>query len=154
MERPEELLQLIESATDYLRACQDKLSVEFKLWEWPRYDWDQATRQLVFSKDGRPRVISEVQFVGSVSTRSGTWLWSWANDSVDGPLTVSASAVRKYGEAHGLAHLTDSTWHAHEPDGWEMTAVTALLTSAKGAYRTPKEGGFTHMVLTVVRWAT
>jgi hypothetical protein len=154
LKRTAKLLQLIASGTDYLRAKQDNLSTEFRLWEWPRYDWDQETRQLVFSEKGRPRVISDIQFVGSVSTRSDSWLWSWANDSVDGRLTSAASTVRKYGEENDLEHLTTGSWHAHEPDGWEMTSVTALLTSAVGAYRSPKEGGFTFMVLTDVRWAS
>jgi len=153
LERSKDFLKLVASATDYLRKCQDELSSEFNLWKLPRYDWSQDTRQLVFSEAGQPRVIADVQFVGSISTRSDTWLWSWANDSVDGPLTVAASEVRRYGEEHGLEPLTARTWHAHEADGWEMTSVTALLNSAKGAYRTPKEAGFTYMVLTDVRWA-
>ena len=153
MERPEEFLRLVASATQYLGERQDDLSEKFNLWKWTRYDWNQATGQLVFSESGQPRVISDVQFVGSISTRSDTWLWSWANESVDSALTTAATSVRKYGETHGLEHLTTSTWHAHEPDGWEMASITALLTGAKGAYRSPKDGGFTFMVLTDVQWA-
>jgi hypothetical protein len=154
MERSSELLKLIASATEYLRERQDDLSSKFRLTQWPRYDWDQGTGQLIFSDDGKARVIADIQFVGSISTRSDTWLWSWANDSNDGALTVSAATARKYGESHEMEHLTTATWHAHEEDGWEMTSVTAFLTSAMGAYRTPKEQGFTYMVLTGVRWAT
>jgi hypothetical protein len=36
---------------------------------------------------------------------------------------------------------------------WQMTAVSAFLLKAKGAYRSPDERGFTFMILTDVRWA-
>ena len=35
-----------------------------------------------------------------------------------------------------------------------MTAVTAYLTHALGAYRSPHDEGVLFMVLTAVRWAT
>jgi hypothetical protein len=111
------------------------------------------TRQLVFSENAVPKVIADIQFVGSISTRSDTWLWAWANDSVDPQLSSSMGAVRDYGEKHGFNHLTSKKWHAHEVDGWEMTSIAALLLKARGAYRTPGDTGFTFMVMTDIRWA-
>lgn len=35
----------------------------------------------------------------------------------------------------------------------EMTSITAYVLRAKGAYRTPRENGFTYLVFTGVRWA-
>jgi hypothetical protein len=154
MRRSPQLDQLIASSTEYLLACQDRISSEFSLGKWPRYDLYQERRELVFSEDGHPRVIAEIQLVGSISTRSNTWLWSWANDSIDGSLTVAASTVRLYGEEHGFSHLTTSKWDADETDGWGMTAITAFLTSAKGVYRSPWEGGLTFAVMTRIGWAT
>jgi hypothetical protein len=99
-------------------------------------------------------VTADIQFVGSISTVSDTWLWSWANDSVDPELAASMVTVRDYGNEHGFSQLTVKKWHAHEVDGWEMTAIAALLLKARGAYRSPAEDGFTFMVMTDVRWAT
>jgi hypothetical protein len=154
VKRTNEFLRLIDEASQYLNTCQDHLSADFELQRWPRYDWDQETGLLVFSEESRPRVVAEIQFVGSISTVSDTWLWSWANDTIDGSLTVAASSVRRYGEQHGISQLSTSMWHAHHPDGWEMTSISALLTNAKGAYRTPDENGFTFLLLTSVKWAT
>jgi hypothetical protein len=113
MERTATFEALIEEAQAYLRDCQAALATEYRLWEWPRYDWHQETRQLIFSENGVAKVIADIQFVGSISTRSDTWLWAWANDTVDPQLSSSMRAVRDYGEKHGFGHLTDKTWHAH-----------------------------------------
>jgi hypothetical protein len=154
MERTALFEELIEKAQAYLRGCQAELDIEYRLGHWPRYDWYQETQQLVFSENRVAKVVADIQFVGSVSTESDTWLWAWANDSVDPQLSTSMSVVRNFGEEHGFEHLISKKWHAHEVDGWEMTSIAAFLLKARGAYRTPKGTGFTFMIMTDVRWAT
>jgi len=100
------------------------------------------------------KVVADIQFVGSISTESDTWLWAWANDSVDPKLSAALSVVREFGEKSGFEHLTSKKWHAHGVDGWEMVSIAAFLLNARGAYRTPKGNGFTFMVMTNVRWAS
>ena len=100
-----------------------------------------------------PRVVADVQFVGSVSTESDTWLWSWANPYLAEPLTRDVRDVRLLGETLGIAQLTTPKWPADPTDGWEMTSITAYVLRAKGVYRTPAENGYTYMVMTSVRWA-
>jgi hypothetical protein len=154
MERTAPFEALIEESQMYLRGCQAALDTEYRLWEWPRFDWNQETRQLVFSENGAHKVIADIQFVGSISTQSDTWLWAWANDSVDPSLSSSMRVVRDYGEKHGFDQLTSKKWHGHEVDGWEMTSIAVFLLNARGAYRTPGDTGFTFMVMTDIHWAT
>jgi hypothetical protein len=56
---------LVVTATSYLRDCQESLKRSHFLDRWPRYDWSQETRQLIFSDGGRPKVVADIQFVGS-----------------------------------------------------------------------------------------
>ena len=153
MQRTATFEALIEEAQAYLRNCQAALGTDYRLWDWPRFDWDQETRQLIFSENGVLKVIADIQFVGSISTKSDTWLWAWANDTVDPQLSSAMRLVRDYGEKHGFEQLTTKKWHAHEVDGWEMTSIAAFLLKARGAYRSPKDDGFTFMVMTDMRWA-
>lgn len=154
MEITPEFVELVTAAHAYATARQEELRREFALGSWARWDWDQDTGRLLFSDDGgTPRVVCDVQFVGSVSEESGTWLWSWANPYLDAPLTRDVREVRLLGEARGIAQLTTPKWPAGEVDGWEMTSITAYVLQAKGVYRTPKPSGFTFMVMTSVRWA-
>lgn len=144
---------LSKDAYEYLHAQQAAVAEEFQLGSYERYDWDQETKQLVWSDAGVPKVIADIQFVGSISHASHTWLWSWANSSVSEELSRGMQAVRDHGEAHGREKLIDAKWPAEEVDGWEMTAIAAYLLKAKGAYRSPGDTGFTFMVFTDVRFA-
>lgn len=146
-------VDLVTRAHEYLTARQDALRSAYRLGEWQRWDWNQDTRQLVFSSDGRPGVVADIQFVGSVSTTSGTWLWAWANATVDAALCERLADVRTFGEQHRIEQLMTAKWDANETDGWEMTSISAYLLDAVGAYRTPDEHGFTYMVMTSIRWA-
>jgi hypothetical protein len=145
--------KLLDSSIPYLQARQRELETHFRLGTYPRYDWDQESAELVFSDRGTPKVIANIQFVGSVSTRSRSWLWSWANPSLLEPAKSKIRMVREYGDRHSLLKLACAYWSADEEDGWEMTAVSAYLLKAKGVYRSPDERGFTFLIMTDVRWA-
>ena len=144
---------LVADAMTYLQEQQNALYTDFSLGRWQRYHWDQETGQLVFSADGHIRVIADIQFVGSVSTASNTWLWSWANPAFLPAVKQEVRRVRTYGAEHRYLKLVSACWPAEERDGWEMAAVAAFLLKAKGAYRSPHEHGFTFMVMTNVAWA-
>jgi hypothetical protein len=55
------------------------------------------------------------------------------------------------GESHGLERVTTAKWPGDEHDGLEMTAATAVILRAEGAYRTPGDNGALFMVLRNVR---
>lgn len=149
----EEFEELLSDAGAYLNERQEQLQEQFRLGEHERYDWDQETGQLVFSNKGERKVVADIVFVGSIATRSNTWLWSWANGSHLEPVKARMREVRRYGEEHSLLKLAAAHWSATEEDGWEMTAVAAYLLNAVGAYRSPSDRGFTFMILTRVDWA-
>jgi hypothetical protein len=148
-----EYVEFLTGSHEYLTERQARLESEFRLGSWARWDWDQATGEIVFSDSGRAAVVADVQFVGSVSSRSGTWLWAWANTSVDPLLRTAVEQVRIYGREHGVKKLVEEKWEADEVDGWEMTSISARLLESEGAYRAPKENGATFLLLDNVRWA-
>ena len=151
MEVTDQFIDLVTRAHEYLTARQDELREHYGLSTWPRWDWDQDSGELVFSDNGVPRVVAKIQFVGTISTETGTWLWSWANRSVERHLVKDVREVRKFGEAHGIPQLTTDKWDADETDGWEMTSIAAYVLQAKGAYRTPRENGFTYLLINEIR---
>lgn len=149
----DEFNALSEKAYAYLRAKQAAAQDQFKIGSYERFDWDQETMQLVWSDAGVAKVIADIQFVGSISTKSNTWLWAWANPTVLSQLSHDVTNVREYGHAHGIEKLTKDKWAADEIDGWEMTAITTYILKAQGAYRSPDGDGFTFMVFTEIRFA-
>ena len=145
--------QLLSDAAAYLRARQEQLGSRYNLAGYARYHWRPETGQLIFSDDGRARVVADVQFVGSVSTRNNTWLWSWANQSILESVRQRVREVRAYGDAHGYLKLAAACWSARQADGWEMSAITAYLIGAAGAHRSSDDRGSSFVVLTDVHWA-
>lgn len=118
MELTDQFVNLVTRAHDYLTARQEALRREFRFDTWPRWDWDQDTGQLVFSEAGVAKVVADIQFVGSVSTETSTWLWAWANQHLVPAMARDVREVRQFGEAHGIAQLTTPKWPGDEIDGW------------------------------------
>lgn len=144
---------LVEASMRYAQERQDELERDFDLSRHERWNLDQDSGTLVFSNGGVPALVAEFQFVGTLSTKSGTWLWAWGNGSIEPRLRGRLEAVRAYGENRGFERLTERKWAAEEVDAWEMAAVTAYLLKARGLYRPPYESGYSFLVITDIRRA-
>lgn len=153
--------EILERWTQTVAECHQELCVkqellnsQFALSKHKRWDYDQETGLLTFSNDGIPAVIANIEMIGSVSTVSDTWLWSWANFHLLPNVRTHIVAVRGFGEKMGFPRLTVPKWHAEEALGWEMSAIAAHVLDAKGAYRVPTGKGFLFMAITDIRFAT
>jgi hypothetical protein len=153
IEDEEAFEQLRRDSIAYLNSMQAALIEEFRIDQHPRWDWHQDSAQLVFSNDGKPVLICDVIFVGSISTTGKTWLWSWANESLVEGVKSRMREVRTYGEEKRFEKLAGAYRTAAPQDGWEMTSIAARLLNAIGAYRTPDENGFVYMIIMRADWA-
>ena len=135
---------------EYLKAQQDILMTEYRMGTYEQWHYDQDTGEFVFSDNGVPKLFADFQVVGSISTISNTWLWSWANPSILEHVKNEIYRVREFGEEHDIRELTEAKWPADEIDGWSMTNVSAKLLGAKGAYRCPDENGPLFVIFTEV----
>ena len=102
-----------------------------------RWDLSQDAGEIVFSFDDGTRAAAPAQIIGTYNGEDHTWLWAWANPSVDDKLKKDALKVRKYGQEHGIERLTKSKWVGTEEDAWAMTALAVKLCGEQGAYRGP-----------------
>ena len=145
-------VDFVTIAHNSLSEKQDAIMSEYKIGEHERFDWDQENGTLVLSNNGIPAVIAKVQFVGSVSTKSDTWLYSWANSTVLDNVKDQMHTVKGYGQSKIYQARFNDKWSADEVDGWEMTSITSYILNAKGAYRATDKPGFTYMVITDILW--
>jgi len=148
-----EFRELVERACEWTNGRQATLKRQFNIGEYERYDWYQERGIIIFSTAGNPQVVANIQFVGSLSNRTQTWLWAWANSTLDEQLTLHSRQVQQTGKERGFDKLTTAKWRADEADGWEMTSVQAMLTTAQGVYRSPKSSGSSFVTLQNVRRA-
>ena len=145
---------------DAFHQLQEKtarLKSEFRLGEWSRYDYDVDAGTLVFSSDGVPKVIAEIQIAGSTSAAAGNWLWAWGNSNWPVERVTDAELVRAFGEEHGIYELMDEYVKDDELNalGWSLAAVMVRVTGSLGAYRPPRdEGGGLWVTYKSMAWAT
>lgn len=144
----------LERAENVVRRRQDVALERFKIGGYDRFDWSQESRVIVFSSARTPKVVADVQFVGSYSDTSKTWLWAWANHSIEPVLVQDSLRVKAYGTERHFQQLTEAKWPATEADGWEMATFQAYVTGADVMYRTPFKGGKTYLTLKNIRWAS
>ncbi len=123
------------AAVHDLMDKQQQARLEFRVDDWPSYNYDAQAGTLVFSEGDVPKVIAEIQIVGT--TGKSDWLWSWANDHWADCCIDEMYKVRDFGIEHGIEQL--SSEYLEDDDlnglGWAMTAVAARLLGAVGAYR-------------------
>lgn len=131
------LKSLLETGLNELAA---KASAHDALWQirqakqWS-VNQEAGTIQFQFA-DGRT-ATALAQFIGSINTKNGTWLWAWDNPSITEPLRQHALAVRAFGEAQHHELLTTRKFPCDEELAWRLTALAAKLNNAQGAYRAP-----------------
>lgn len=149
----EAYLELVEHSVEYLKKRQAALRETYSMGDLDHFSWDQTSGQLVLSLAGERAVVAEIVFVGSISSRSGTWLWSWANPSYLEAVKAPMRELRERGLELDLLPLAGACWQGDETDGWEMTSIAAFVLGAVGAYRSPGDDGFSFMIMTSVGWA-
>ncbi len=147
----QEFQDLLRQANWFMRGQMEENRKAFQLDRYPRFDWDPWRGELVFSSGGVPKVVAGIQLVGTHATKSGAWLWAWANPGYPAPVRQAVLKAREFGTERGVIRLIQPKWAAKESDAWEMTAVADKLNEAKGAYRCPGQDGFTYMIFTDLR---
>ena len=141
----------VASCRGSLSARQPLLDSRFGIGSYQRYDYDQATKQIVFSNQGQPGVIADIEVVGTFSKASGTWMWSWANFSLLPKVRTRMKRVRALGEQRRFPRLNTYLWPADEVDAWDMAAIAAHVLRAQGVYRSPGESTDIYMTLSKIR---
>jgi hypothetical protein len=128
------------------KALNEQCVREFRLGSWPRWEANLEQGRFYFVEDGIPRVAASVVVVGSYSTKSETWLWSWANERIPSTAKDGMEVVRDWGGREGIRDLTEPKFPADEEQGWELASVALRLLNAICIYRYPFSSGFVWVV--------
>ncbi|MDR3352449.1 MAG: hypothetical protein LBO00_05485 [Zoogloeaceae bacterium] len=131
--------ECLEEYLPLLQGKQARLAAKIKGCDW---EYDQETGLLTFSKNGKSLLVAEFESVGSFSSVSRTWLWSWANFTTFPNVRTRITAVRDFGEARDFLPLIIPKWPAELVDAWEVSAFAVHLLHAEGIYRAPIHQGF------------
>jgi hypothetical protein len=142
----------------FKNECVEQLSVRqkefmnfYNINSYEHWYYDHGIGAFHFkSDDGRNLYLKYVD-VGSFSTEKNTWMWSWKNKSTPKHVSKGLEKVRSLGEKNNFNALSDGLLeNGDEYTGWELTAITAKILNAIGAYRVPQEHLFVYFVFTKV----
>ena len=143
--------EALEAASEALQARQQALEQDWGISRFERWDHDQGQGTLTFSNAGTPCLVADIEFIGTLSRITGTWLWAWGNFHHQAPVVGRIGAVRGWGEERGFTPLTVPLWPAELVDAWEVAGVAAQVLGAQGVYRAPTQNGFLFMALMALR---
>jgi len=146
-----EFEKFAKSASESFLESSKKIDDAYKLDQYSRWDFDQKTRQIVFSEKGVKKVIADVQIAGSWAANI-TWLWAWDNKTIDDALKIDAAKVREFGKQKKYWELTTSQFMSELDHAWTLTAVAGYLTKAKTAYRGENGTGYVFFLITDLKW--
>ncbi|PZQ63594.1 MAG: hypothetical protein DI570_08335 [Phenylobacterium zucineum] len=140
-----------DEAFDAFMAKQKKLTETYRLGEWQRYDYDANACTLTFSDEKGPRVVAEIQVVGTIGDED--WMWGWANENWPAQSTDVMRQVHDFGATNGIEELT-STFLASDdlPGlGWMLSAISARVLEAEGAYSAPTQPGAVYLLIRSIK---
>lgn len=76
------------------------------------------------------------EVIGTWDSAAGTWLWGWADASLEPKLRTRVDEVRKQGGQWGIDVMTtESLAVASEQQAWELAVVATAVSRADAMYR-------------------
>lgn len=109
-------------------------------------DWqlDQDRGAVMLGDD----LVLPAQLLGSEALNARTWLWAWANESIDAELAIKSSEARSIGEARGLTWMTEPQIDTQRTgDGYLLALATSGLLEADAYYPCPYPGGVAYALV-------
>lgn len=157
-------LDLVAVSVDYLDTQQKKIADEYKIDSYDSWDMDQEKAELILSEKGVPRIIADIQVIGTLATHddgSMTWEWSWDNESILSASKDKLTAVKSFGEIHdeeiresyvGWNRLTENMWEADELEAERMSAIAIYILKAEGLYVPIFDDTSIWLLIDDIRW--
>jgi hypothetical protein len=99
-----------------------------------RWELDQTNGLLTWYFPDRT-ATAPAQIIGTWLPASSSWLWAWANNSIQPALARDSRAVRDWAEEHGHTSLTQPKIEADREMAATMAALAVRITGATGFYR-------------------
>lgn len=149
--RDEEIDELVQTSIDELEAKQDVLCSAYGIGTYERFWFDQQAATVEFRDSSEsPWVVAAVVPVGSYSSRSGTWMWAWANETLLVELRSKAESLRQLADVTGMAAFTTPIISVKPELASKFAALAVKHLNALGAYRVSGDASDLYLAITDV----
>ena len=106
-----------------------------------QYFWSLDDASITWSRDGREFLRGRITMIASVNTGRGSWLWSWANDSLPPAVLGDIERVRRYGVEHNFPLLSARNFRAEQRSIAQARTVAADVLDAELLWRDVSDDG-------------
>ena len=146
---PKDFPKFLDRCLDDFTKRQKEYAEKWGIDDCERWDVDQKKGIITFTntRKGYKKLVGKVQIIGSFNSTDKTWMWAWANNTVEEGLKQDALKLKEYGDKNKLKRFTEKGWEGEMDDGWKMTALAVKLLGAEGAYRGPCGKLYVFMVI-------
>jgi hypothetical protein len=130
----------------HVAASYDKQMALGDLIKGNDWQFDMGTQSLSFGS----KIRFKIQVIGTESTHSHTWLWSWANEAsgIPAPMLKASEALRAYGQKNSLREFTQASFElSHAANGHIVSMIASGLCNGDAYYRGPYDGGALFMLI-------
>lgn len=131
---------------NYLNDCYDKLETKqykllqkYEIGKFEEYWYSQEDCILQFKTDHQVELEFNCIFIGSWSSNSNTWMWSWANESMTDNVRQTSTVLKELQQITGSNVFTTPYFECDEAMAHELTALSVEHLNAKGMYISPGE---------------
>ncbi|PQD93690.1 hypothetical protein CYL18_18535 [Pradoshia eiseniae] len=128
----------------YLDYCYDKLEMKqaellesYGISRFEEYWYSQEDGILQFKLDGEVKLEFNVIFIGSWSSNSDTWMWSWGNESMTDNARRQSASLKELHQVSGFDIFAKPFFECDEAMAHELTAFAVEHLNAKGMYISP-----------------
>lgn len=139
----------------YLDYCYDKLETKqgellqnYGIGSFEEYWYSQEDGILQFKSDGEVKLEFNVIFIGSWSSNSNTWMWSWGNKSMTDNARSQSASLKELQQVTGFDIFAKPFFECDEAMAHELTAFAVEHLNAKGMYISPD--GKSHLFMAVM----
>jgi hypothetical protein len=131
---------------EQISAMQNAFMKSYDINSYEQWFFDNDLGVFHFqSEDGR-NLYFKYALVGSFSTKTNTWKWSWDNEYLKESERRDIDKVRAFGLDKGYTQLSTGLIDGDEYTGWGMTSIAATVLNAIGVYRFPEDHLFFYLV--------
>lgn len=128
---------LVDAAVAHARAGQAAVA---EIFVSNGRDFDVEHGLIQFLLDDQPFVDAEAICVGSFAFGSGSWMWSWAIESIPPGLRKGAERLRDLAGSTGHPEFADeNAFVTPEPHAWELAAIACQHLGGRAVYAAPFE---------------
>lgn len=139
--------EFLDNCYQELEDKQALLLENYNLGSYEKYWFDQVTGVLQFKNAERVECEFIVIPIGSWSSKSNSWMWAWANNSITEEFKAQSIKLKGLANYTGVDFFENGAFEADESMAHELTAMAVHYLDAMGMYIIPSSNLKTFLAL-------